>query len=111
HDAAAECGDPLAGYPLRVDDQAAGDLQTRRAARLRVIEAQIEPAGQLMFSPLDLQAADGPPSGRQAAGVRPRDGQRPGRQTTPAIWPGRPASCRRSAATILLVGTAGRASS
>ena len=61
---------PSAGIRWRVTHresmtQAAGDLQElRRSARLRVIKAQIEPAGQFMFSPLDLQAADGPPSGR-----------------------------------------------
>src|SRR5580658_1203886 len=44
-DAAVKCGDPLAGYPPRVDDQGASDLQMRRAARPGVIKAQIEPAG------------------------------------------------------------------
>src|ERR1700683_387665 len=63
-DAAVKCGDPLAGYPARVDDQGAGDLHMRRAARPGTIKAQIEPAGQFVLGTLDLQAADGPPSSR-----------------------------------------------
>src|SRR5260370_8356648 len=62
-DAAAKGGDPLAGYPPRVDDPAAADGDARRGVRTRVAQVQVEYAGQFVLDVLDPQEADGPPSG------------------------------------------------
>src|ERR1022692_1290929 len=63
-DASAECRDPLAGYPARVEYPAAGDGHAGRAVRRLAGRADIELACQRPLSPLDLQLADGSPSGR-----------------------------------------------
>src|SRR5260370_40577147 len=89
-DAPAERRDPLAGYPARVDDPAAGDDEARRGARPGVAKLHAEFAGQFVLGTLDLHAADGPPSGRHPdQQLRPAADLRvgPGVQET---WPGQP---------------------
>src|SRR5260370_23213898 len=63
-DAAAEGRDPLAGYPGRVDDPAAGDDEARCGTWLAVAEVHAELAGQFVLGVLDPQVADSAPSGR-----------------------------------------------
>src|SRR5258708_36382459 len=63
-DAAAEGRDPLAGYPGRVDDPAAGDDEARGGAGLAVAKVHAELAGQFVLRVLDPPAADSAPSGR-----------------------------------------------
>src|SRR5260221_5800401 len=89
-DAPAERRDPLAGYPGRVDDPAAGDEEARPAARPGVAKLQAEFAGRFVLGILDLQAADGTPSGRHPdQQLRPEADLRVG----PAVqetWPRQP---------------------
>ena len=63
-DAAVKGGDPLAGYPPRVDDPAAADSDARRGSRTRITQVQLEHAREFMLDVLDPQEAGGPPSGR-----------------------------------------------